>query len=345
MARTEVVVIGASAGGVEALREVVSRLPADLPVPVLVVLHLPARSPSALPAILSRSGPLPADRVEDGEPIRPGHIYVARSDHHLLLVDGRVRLSNGPAENGHRPAIDPLFRSAARAYGPGAVGVVLSGARDDGTAGLAAIAQRGGIAIVQDPADALHPSMPRSALEHIAVDHVLPAVAIGPQLAELVRKGRDEWTEPDSDPTDPLLTAETEMAGMKPMTTDQLPGRPSGFACPSCHGALFELDGLPIPRYRCRVGHAWSPESLLEEHAQAYEGALWSALRALEEKAALGRRMAASARERGSHIWAERYEGLGADAENAGALIRELIGWIGAASDDSVSPPKVAEAS
>ncbi|BCJ56388.1 hypothetical protein Asp14428_78630 [Actinoplanes sp. NBRC 14428] len=163
----DVVAVGASAGGVEALRALVAGLPDGYPGAVLVVLHVPRDSPSALPAILTRSGPLPAATAVDGEELRHGRIYVAPNDHHLLALEGRIRLTRGPAENGHRPAVDPLFRSVARSYAERAVGVVLSGSRDDGAAGLTSIAARGGTTVVQDPADALYPWMPRAAIAHV----------------------------------------------------------------------------------------------------------------------------------------------------------------------------------
>jgi two-component system, chemotaxis family, protein-glutamate methylesterase/glutaminase len=175
----DIVVVGASAGGVEALIRLVASVPAQLPAAVFVVLHVPPSGTSALPDILGRSGPLPAGHVKDGEPIEHGRIYVAPPDHHLLLRPGHVHLARGPRENGHRPAVDPLFRSAAREYATRVVGMVLSGALDDGTAGLVASRARGGLAVVQDPADALYSGMPVNALHHVAVDHVLPATAMG----------------------------------------------------------------------------------------------------------------------------------------------------------------------
>ncbi|MCW6007863.1 chemotaxis protein CheB [Micromonospora sp. CPCC 205371] len=317
MANVDVVVIGASAGGVEALQSVMSRLPSDLPAAVLVVLHVPRSAPSALPRILDRAGPLPARAAVDGEPLRMGHVHVAIPDHHLLIIGGRIRLSRGPAENGHRPAIDPLFRSAARVYGPRAVGVILSGARDDGAAGLLSIARTGGTVVIQDPADALHPSMPLAALERVSSDHVVPAAKIGDLLAELAGTGV-EYAAP-SDPR--RLDAEVAMADSAPLTAEDLDATPGGYGCPQCGGALFEIEEASVPRYRCRIGHAWSPDSLLEEQAIATESALWMALRALEEKSSLGRRMAAGG--------ADRYRVVAEDAEHAARLIRDLIARFG----------------
>ena len=321
----DIVAVGASAGGVEALRNVAAGLPPDYSGTVLVVLHVPRSSPSALPAILSRSGPLPARAAVDGEPLLPGHIYVAPADHHLLLLDDRLRLTRGPAENGHRPAIDPLFRSVARVAGHRAVGVVLSGSRDDGAAGLASIAAAGGATIVQDPADALHPWMPRAAIDRVTPDHVAPADKIGVLLAEL-----STTPLPDAPPPhDTLLDAEVAMSEFEPITTDNL-APPAGYGCPSCGGSLFEIDPAPHPRFRCRVGHAWSPESLLEEQEMALESALWVALRALEEKSALSRRLADLRRNSTVGV-GERFAGMAEEAESAGDILRRLISSMGSA--------------
>jgi two-component system chemotaxis response regulator CheB len=328
VATRDVVVVGASAGGVEALQALVSRLPADLPAAVLVVLHVPRSAPSALARILDRAGPLPAHTAEDGERLRRGRVYVAAVDRHLLVIDGRVRLSPGPTENGHRPAIDPLFRSAARAYGPRVIGAVLSGSRDDGAAGLAAISRAGGLVLVQDPADALHASMPRAALERVAADHVAPAAKLGDLVGELSRIEVAEAV-PRSDAR---LDGEVAMADFAELTTDDLGAEPAGYGCPSCGGALYELGGSPVPSFRCRVGHAWSPDSLLEEQAVALESALWIALRALEEKAALGERMADQGAARGSGEVVERYRAAASEARDAGSLVRSLIDRISTAA-------------
>ncbi|HEV8164959.1 MAG TPA: chemotaxis protein CheB, partial [Actinomycetota bacterium] len=242
------------------------------------------RPAAALPDILTRHGPLPASHAKDGEPIEQRRIYVAPPDHHLLLRAGHVHLARGPRENGHRPAVDPLFRSAAWEYATRVAGVVLSGTLDDGTAGLLAIKSRGGVAIVQHPEEALYPGMPNNAIEHVEVDHVLPAAGIAGTLARLAR-------EPVPEPTDPVaaeLKAEVELEGFSMEAIGGgNPGRPSGFSWPDCNGVLWEIQEGGLVRFRCRVGHAWSPESLLTQQSEALEAALWAALRSLEERAAL----------------------------------------------------------
>jgi two-component system, chemotaxis family, protein-glutamate methylesterase/glutaminase len=317
-----IVVVGASAGGVEALTDLTASLPDDLPAAVFVVLHLPATGTSALPEILRRHGPLPAAHVKDGEPIQPGRVYVAPPDHHVLLRTGHVHLSRGPRENGHRPAIDPLFRSAAREYATRVIGLVLSGALDDGTAGLLAIKSRGGTAVVQDPADALYPGMPGHALEHVQVDHVAAAASMGKLLARLIT----DLAVPPADPVPRAMQVEVEMEGFSLEAFEgNHPGRPSGFSCPDCNGVLWQVQDGGLERYRCRVGHAWSPESLLTQQSEALEAALWIALRSLEERGALARRLAEPARRRGHSITATRFEEQAAEAEHAARLVRDLL--------------------
>ena len=317
-----IVVVGASAGGVEALAELAASLPDDLAAAVFVVLHLPAAGTSALPEILRRHGPLPAAHVKDGEPIRPGRIYVAPPDHHVLVRTGHVHLSRGPRENGHRPAIDPLFRSAAREYATEVIGVVLSGALDDGTAGLLAIKSRGGVAVVQKPTDALYPGMPGNALEHVQVDHVVAAASMGKLLTRLVADLLDAPREPA--PAE--MRVEVEREGFAPEAFESShPGRPSGLSCPDCNGVLWQIKDGGLERYRCRVGHAWSPESLLIQQSEALEAALWVALRSLEERAALSRRLAEPARRRGHSITATRFEEQAAEAQQAARLVRDLL--------------------
>jgi two-component system chemotaxis response regulator CheB len=320
----DLVVVGASAGGVEALIGLVKRLPADLPAAVCVVVHVPADNPGVLPRILDRAGPLPAAHARDGEPLRPGRIYVAAPDRHLLVHEGHLRVVHGPRENNHRPAVDPLFRSAARAYGPRVVGVVLSGSLDDGTAGLHAVKRRGGVAVVQDPAEALFPGMPQHALANVAVDHVLPLADLAPLL---VRLAHSEAPDPGVNDMADDMDLETHMAEMDPAAlggTGRL-GPPSGFSCPDCGGSLFELHDGQLLRYRCRVGHAYSPESLAAGQSAAVEEALWVAFRALEERAALLRRMARRMQEAGVDRLQQRHEGQAEEIEQRAAVIRQLI--------------------
>ncbi|GAB7046884.1 chemotaxis protein CheB [Catenuloplanes indicus] len=316
MTHRDVIAVGASAGGVEALRALVHGLPAGLPAAVLVVLHMPREAPSALPAILNRHCALPVTAAADGEPVTPGRVHVARPGHHLLLLGDRLRLSHGPSENGHRPAVDPLFRSVARAAGPRAIGVVLSGAQADGASGAYDIARRGGLTVIQDPQDALYPSMPMAVAARRAADHVATAAEMGDLLARLTSVPLPEGLDLDMDPR---LDDEVAISDAAARTTDGVPGAtPSGFGCPDCGGNLFEVGGEPIPHFRCRVGHAWSSESLLDEQDVATEGALWTALRALEEKAALSRRMA-------GRTSVGRYRQTADDADRAATLIRQLI--------------------
>ena len=317
----DIVVVGASAGGVEALAGLAASLPTGLPAAVFVVLHVPSTGTSALPDILSRHGPLPATHVKDGEPIENGRIYVAPPDHHVLLRRGHVHLARGPRENGHRPAVDPLFRSAAHEYASRVVGVVLSGALDDGTAGLTAVKSRGGLAVVQEPGDALYPGMPDSALEHVRVDHVVPTADMGALLARITAEPAPEAPEtPDN------MEVEVEVEGFSLDAIEgERPGRPSGFSCPDCNGVLWEIQDGQLQRFRCRVGHAWSPESLLTQQSEALEAALWIALRSLEERAALARRLAEPARRRGHAITARRFEEQANEAQQAARLVRDLL--------------------
>jgi two-component system chemotaxis response regulator CheB len=283
MRSKHVVVVGASAGGIEALRELVAGLPADFPAPVCIVLHTAPQAPGVLDAILSRSGPLPARNARDRDRLEPGRIYIAPPDCHLLVEPGRTRVTKGPRENRFRPAIDPLFRSAAQVFGPAALGVVLTGNLGDGTAGLWTIKQLGGTTIVQDPADALFPAMPQSALHHVRIDYVLPLSEI-PSL--LVRLTAEEVAELiPAAPMPESVEVEVKIAKEAPPLDAGLESisEPSTFACPECHGVLMKLtEGGPI-RFRCHTGHAYSIDSLMLAVSEAIEEALWNAIRALEE--------------------------------------------------------------
>jgi two-component system chemotaxis response regulator CheB len=324
MSGHDLIVVGASAGGVEALAELVALLPADLPAAVCVVVHIPATNVSMLPKILSRAGVLAAINPREGEQIQPGLIYIAPPDRHLLIQDGLMRLGHGPRENGHRPAIDPLFRSAARAYGPRVVGVVLSGGLDDGTAGLLAIKREGGVTIAQDPTEAISPGMPRSAIENRAADYVLPVGDIAPLLVHLAHEPATERGESamSSDTDDETKIARFDFHALK---TTEHNGVPSVFACPECNGTLFELRNGDMVRYRCRVGHAFSPDSLAAEQTRSIDEALWTAFRALEERAGLARRMAARMRERGFPAIAQRHDEQVREAEHHAQVLREVL--------------------
>jgi two-component system chemotaxis response regulator CheB len=335
VANRDLIVIGASAGGVEALRVVISRLPCDLPATVLVVLHIPEGGPSALPAILRRVGLLPARHPRDGEPLRHGEILVALPNHHLTVLDGVVRVTHGPRENGHRPAIDPLFRTAARWYGPRVIGVILSGTLDDGAAGQMTVADEGGATVVQDPDDALYPGMPRSVLEHVTVDHVVPARELGPLLARLSREPLASLA-PSSPPSWRLRQEAAVTDPFVPRTPDP-PGDPVGLGCPQCGGSLFSIEDRTLVSYRCRVGHSWSSGSLLAEQSEALESALWMALRTLEDRAALCRRSEGSAFERGHERVAARFRSQAAEAESSARVLRAALERAQRATRDTVA--------
>lgn len=341
-----IIVAGASTGGVEALVQLMGGLPPDIPAAIFVVLHLAPQAPSHLPLILSRAGPLPARHPNDGEPILPGHVYVAPPDQHLMVERDHVRVVRGPRENRHRPAVDPLFRSAALAYGPRVVGVVLTGALDDGTAGLFAIKQRGGIAVVQDPEGALIPSMPASALEYVDVDYCLPLADIAPLLARLAgTRAPDE----EAFPVSRELRYETSIAKMdsKTLGSDKQPGTLVGFACPECGGPLYELRDGHLVHYRCRVGHAFTGESVLAGQLEALEDALWSAYNTLRESALVAERLAADAHHRGhEHVAArmeERAQQQRQRAEAVRAVLGEGLGTVPLPDSDEVPPEEETE--
>jgi two-component system chemotaxis response regulator CheB len=296
----DVIAIGASAGGVQALRALVGLLPANLGAAVIVVLHLPAGGHSVLGQILDRAGPLPARAAVDGDRLMSGRIYVAPPDHHTLVGDGHLHLVVGPKENGNRPSIDPLFRSAAQSFGSRLAAVVLSGMLDDGTAGLRDVKRAGGIAIVQEPAEAQHASMARSAIENVDVDHVGTVAEIARLLGDLA--GTDQC-----DPrSEEMNRSEDSGAALEIEQAIARFGPPTGFTCPECSGAIWELVDGKLVRYRCHVGHAYSAESFLAAQAEDTEAAIWSAIRALREKASVSRRMERRMVERGLGASARR---------------------------------------
>lgn len=305
MANRDIVVIGASAGGIETLQAVLPDLPSDLRAAVFIVVHIPPEGGWALARILARATSLEVKTATDGESIERGTIYVARGNFHLLVGNGHVHVRQGPRENGHRPAADPLFRSAAAYYGPRVIGVVLSGSLSDGSAGLFAIRRQGGLAIVQDPADAIYDGMPSSALEYVGADQVAPAAKLGALIGRLVS---EEVTVSMPENPPPLLQKEVAlMESGDEVLEGNHPGRPSPWPCPECSGVLWEIDDGPVLRFRCRVGHAWTADSLLDQQGEDVEGAMWMALRALEDRAALSRSLADRAELSGRRHSAKRY--------------------------------------
>jgi two-component system chemotaxis response regulator CheB len=323
MTGNRIIVIGASAGGVEALKQLVSTLPSDLPAPILIVVHVPSHGISILPTILSRAGKLRAVHPLNIQPLKQGVIYIAPPDKHLLVKGDKLMLTRGPRENGHRPAVDPLFRTAARAYGPRVIGVVLSGALDDGTAGLSVIKERGGTTVVQDPEDAIYHGMPQSAIENVEVDYILPLSEIGSLLAHLAEEKVTEQKPFVSDD----LEYETDIAEleMSALEDRDLPGKLSTFVCPECGGTLWEITEGDILRFRCHVGHAYTAETFMAQQTDGLEEALWVALRTLEDNASLARRMAERANSRGLRRAAERYEQQAQNADERVKIIRDVL--------------------
>jgi two-component system chemotaxis response regulator CheB len=301
MAGHDIIVIGASAGGVEALQTLMGALPLDLPATLFIVVHIPPGSRSALPTILSRAGPLPAAHAVDGEAIQQSCVYIARPDHHLIVERGYIRVTHGPKENRFRPAIDALFRSAAHAYGPQVVGVVLSGQLDDGTAGLWAVKDRGGLAVVQDPQDAVYPSMPLSALQYISADYCLPISKLGPVLDRLVGQSA---AQEEGFPVSQALAIETRIAlEDNPLEAGLMQlGELSPYTCPECHGVLLQLHGGGIIRFRCHTGHAFSANSLLDDLGESIDRTLWTVLRGIEENILLLQHLALHAEERNDPV-------------------------------------------
>jgi two-component system chemotaxis response regulator CheB len=319
-----IVVIGASLGGVPALMEIAAALPKDFAAAVLMVLHV-GEQPSILPTLLARNSVLSVSHASDGDSLRPGHIYIAPPDHHLLVEDDRIVLTRGPKEHHTRPAIDPLFRSAALAHGADVIGVVLTGRLDDGTGGLQAIKEAGGIAVVQDPNDAFASSMPASALKYVDIDHCVPLPLIAVLLTSLVAAPAPRVRA--SEAATERLGHEQQLMLQKgpPVEHLQAIGKPSTFACPECHGTLWEiLDSRP-QSYRCHTGHAFSERSLQETMTVASDEAVSNARRALQEREFLLRQMADQQRALGQQEKAARLESAARQLERQGDLLMGLL--------------------
>ncbi|AEI49001.1 chemotaxis protein CheB [Runella slithyformis] len=284
MTKYDIVVIGSSAGGVYALRELAAALPKDFKASIFVVQHLSSTSPSYLPQILSAAGPLKAVHPIDGTPIQPGVIYLAPPDHHLLLEPHRVLVKKGPKENRFRPSIDALFRSAAYAYGTRVIGIILTGLMNDGTSGMWSVKRLGGVGIIQDPEEAMYPSMPESVLEYVEVDYRVAIAELAPLLVKLTQEeALDSCLLPAEEVK--RMRTEIDIAGQKSAFDMGILsiGEPTALTCPECHGALVQLREGRLIRYRCHTGHAFTANSLLAEVSKAVEDSLWSAIRGLEE--------------------------------------------------------------
>jgi two-component system chemotaxis response regulator CheB len=326
-AHSKVVVIGTSAGGPDALRRLLGLLPPDFPAAVLAVMHI-GNHYSILPKILKRDVGMPVRHAEDNEPIVPGTVLIAPPDHHMLVEDGLIRLSQGAKENFARPAIDPLFRCAAVYYRENAIGVILTGMLDDGTIGLQAIKAYGGVALVQDPNEADEPDMPRSALQYVQVDGCMPLDALAQRLIELTAS---ENTEQRPEPTEMADWDRTEVqsrfALRQRTDIDELNriATPAGIACPECHGGLWQVDGASPVQFRCHTGHAYTEQALLNGQDAAIEEAVWAAVRALHEKQMLLKRLAASANQPGREQAAEEHNASAHALASYAEKLRSII--------------------
>lgn len=317
--KRDIVVIGGSAGSGNVLRRLIAELPADLAASVFVTTHVPANSPGFLAETLTSRFGIRVLRAVDGQPIESGCVYVAAPDRHLMLADGVIRLGDGPRENMARPAIDPMFRSAALTFGPRVIGVVLTGMLDDGASGLSAIKQCGGTAVVQSPLDAEAEQMPLAALHATEVDYVVPADQLARLLVELVASEAGPWHEPSDElQLDVQIAAGDRLgsANLKRMAT------PSALSCPDCHGVLSEVRGSRPLRYRCQIGHAYTAE-VLAAHGQHVDEAIRVAMRVLEERVTLVERMAQDARETGRTAVAELYESRAIEYHDYARTLRD----------------------
>jgi two-component system, chemotaxis family, protein-glutamate methylesterase/glutaminase len=324
MAGHDMIVLGASTGGVETLTQLVRGLPPGFPATLFVVCHFPPGGTSVLPEILSRAGPLLASHPRDGAPTYPGHIYVAPPDHHMVLQPGQVQLTRGARENGFRPAIDVLFRSAARVYGRRVIGVVLTGGLYDGVAGLLAVRAAGGLAVIQEPADSLVAALPQHARDIAGADYLVSAAGLAALLAELVQ--RPVGNGGDVTMKDPLekMTAVVDQ-DMEAQARGDRRGRMSVFICPECGGSLWQVDEKELLRFRCHVGHAYNGEVLLAEQAEALEAALWTAVRTFREKGVLARQLAAQERQAGKTGRADWLEEQARIDDKYGEVIRDFL--------------------
>jgi two-component system, chemotaxis family, protein-glutamate methylesterase/glutaminase len=338
MAKRNLVVIGASAGGIEALQFLLNRLPESFDAPILIVLHTSNHAGSLLPQILQRAGPLPVLHPSDGTLIEKGRVYVAPPNFHMIVEGDMIRVIKGPRENLHRPAIDPLFRSAAASFGQRAIGVILTGLLDDGTSGLMVIRTQGGEAVIQDPDDALFSAMPKSALEQVPDAHVLPLSEIPDLLMRLVNEEVPERVSSKTPQTrDAVKETRISELNMSEIANEDRVGRPSPFGCPDCGGVLWEIEENGFLRFRCRVGHAYTARHLDAEQRHGVETALWAALRALEESASLYRRMAERAGKSSHDMAAEQFESRASNTDANARILKEFLLNVNRIEDNQVS--------
>jgi two-component system, chemotaxis family, protein-glutamate methylesterase/glutaminase len=327
-----VIVVGASAGGVEALTTLAEGLPEDLDAAVCVVLHLHAGAKSRLAEIVSRAGPLPAVQARGGERLVGGRIYVAPPDRHLIVRGSHAVVVRGPHENGLRPSIDVLFRSAALAYGRRVVAAVLSGTRDDGVAGASAIGACGGCVFVQDPDDALFGTLPAQTVGHDHPDRVLPLVELAPAIASATQRLSEEVDVRENG--DGAMRLESAYATLDKQALEQeAPGRPSAFSCPACGGVLREVESDDLLRFRCRVGHAYTADGVLDGQEESVEAALWTALRALQERAELSDRLAERVGTAGAERSRRRFAAVAEEARAQAETIRRVLAGPDGAED------------
>lgn len=322
MDKRNILAIGTSAGGISAMQRLFAAMPREVTATVFVVQHIGAAH-SVLPNVLSRAGWLPAFHPEDGEAVRPDWIHVAPPDHHLLVRDGRALVRRGARENRCRPAIDPLFRSVAVTYGVRAVGLILTGTLDDGTAGLRAVKRCGGLAVVQDPEDAEWPDMPRNALRHVSADACAPLSDLPALLARLLTEPSGPAVSVPADIAMEARVPENEFDAMPDLAAAV--GKPSTLSCPECGGNLVEVEDGPLLRFRCKVGHAYGPETLAEAHRESIEQAIWVALRTHQDRAIMFRRLAERAREHGHAAVETNWTRSAQEAERTVAMLKEVL--------------------
>lgn len=319
MPKRDIIAIGGSAGSGTVLKHILRDLPDDLPASIFVTTHVPSHSPAYVADMLAGTSAIPVAQAVDGQPIERNRVYVAAPDRHLMLIDGTIRLGEGPRENMARPAIDPLFRSAALSYGPRAVGVVLSGMLNDGAAGLHAVKSVGGTAIVQHPIDAEADQMPLAALEAANVDHVASKADLASVIAQVARSEAGEATAP----SDSLLL-EVEIASGTRLGSDRLRqiADPSPLSCPDCQGVLSEMRSEGPLRYRCQIGHSYTAE-ILASRIDEVDQAVRVAMRVMEERVTLVERMAQDARESGRTAVAELYDSRAEEYRRYATTLRD----------------------